>query len=104
MAHSLDRMILAAAFLALSAMPLAAQVADFDPDRAWIADTGQFDPFVVETMKPLKDALDDKEVESSTWLLVVEHPAGRLALVTDQLSYHHVAQGSIGGEPWMVSF
>ena len=92
------------ALFALSATPLAAQVADFDPDRAWIAETGRFDPFLVETMMPLKDALDDKQLENSTWLLVVEHPAGRVALVTDQLSYHHVAQGSIRGEPWMVSF
>ena len=92
------------AFFALSATPLAAQIADFDPDRAWIAETGQFDPFLVESMKPLAAVLEANEIEKSTWLLVVEHPAGRLALVTDQLSYHHVAQGSIRGEPWMVSF
>jgi hypothetical protein len=35
----------------------------------------------------------------------MDHPeAGRLALVTDQMAYHHVAQGEIAGEPWMVSF
>jgi hypothetical protein len=28
----------------------------------------------------------------------------RVALVTDQMAYHHVAQGEIAGEPWMVSF
>lgn len=96
------------AILALSPAPLAAQEqttdTDFDLDRAWISEPGQVDPFLVEQVKPLAAALDARELEKSTWLLVVEHPAGRLALVTDQLSYHHVAQGSIRGEPWMVSF
>ena len=34
----------------------------------------------------------------------MEHHAGRLAFVMDQLAYHHVAQGELRGEPWMVSF
>ena len=96
------------ALLALSATPLVAQVqttdTQFDLDRAWIAEPGMVDPFLVDQLRPLSAALDAKEIEKSTWLLIVEHPAGRLALVTDQLSYHHVAQGSIRGEPWMVSF
>lgn len=96
--------IAAAALLLLSAAPLAAQTEDFDLDRAWIAEPGMIDPFLVDQVKPLAAALDAREIEKSTWLLVVQHPAGRLALVTDQLSYHHVAQGSIRGEPWMVSF
>ena len=97
-----------AAVLALSATPLVAQVqtadTQFDLDRAWISESGQVEPFLVEQTKPLAAALDARELEKSTWLLVVEHPTGRLALVTDQLAYHHVAQGSIRGEPWMVSF
>jgi hypothetical protein len=34
----------------------------------------------------------------------MDHPAGRLAFLTDQMAYHHVAQGEMNGEPWMVSF
>jgi hypothetical protein len=34
----------------------------------------------------------------------MEHPAGLLAFLTDQMVYHHVAQGETNGEPWMVSF
>ena len=92
--------------LALSATPLVAQTATdpFDLDRAWIAEVGMVDPFVVDQVRPLGAALDADEIEKSTWVLVVDHPAGRLALVTDQLAYHHVAQGTIRGEPWMVSF
>jgi len=95
-----------AAMLALSATPLVAQTAteSFDLDRAWISEVGMVEPFVVDQVKPLGAALDADEIEKSTWVLVVDHPAGRLALVTDQLAYHHVAQGSIRGEPWMVSF
>jgi hypothetical protein len=34
----------------------------------------------------------------------MEHDAGALALLTQQMSYHHLAQGEMAGEPWMVSF
>jgi hypothetical protein len=27
-----------------------------------------------------------------------------LVLVSSQMSYHHVAQGEMEGEPWMVTF
>ena len=114
MTHSPDRRscvaatAATAAVLALSATPLVAQEettdTEFDLDRAWISEPGQVEPFLVEQTRPLAAALDAHELEKSTWLLVVEHPTGRLALVTDQLAYHHVAQGSIRGEPWMVSF
>lgn len=92
------------ALVAFQAATAAAQFAEFDPDRAWIPDPGMFEPFVVDQTIPLAAAADAGDVEGSTWLLVVDHPAGRLALITDQMAYHHVAQGSLRGIPWMVSF
>lgn len=73
-------------------------------DRAWIADSTLWKPFLVSGGMPLREALNQELVYPETKLLVMEHEKGRLALVTDQMAYHHVAQGDIAGEPWMVSF
>ena len=78
--------------------------ADFDISRAWLRDTTMFEPFRVTETRPLRDALADGEIGEDTPLLVVEHDAGKLALLTTQMAYHHVAQGEMAGEPWMVSF
>ena len=79
--------------------------ADFDDDRLYLVDEDTYLPFVVQETVPLRQALDDDRLDGETSLLVMDHPeAGRLALVTDQMAYHHVAQGELAGEPWMVSF
>lgn len=90
--------------LLLTTSAIAAQEVDFDIDVARIGVGGRFEPFVVENLEPLADALKAGRVQNDTRLLVSQHPAGRVALLTDQMTYHHVAQGSIAGEPWMVSF
>lgn len=102
---------LAAAVLAVPAAETAAQVAGgerapFDEARAYLAEETIFEPFLVgeADVTPLREALAAGAVRPDTWLLVMEHDAGRLALVMDQLAYHHVAQGTLRGEPWMVSF
>ena len=76
----------------------------FDRSRAWLSDTVIFQPFRVTSSFPLRDALARKQVEGETNLLVIEQGKTRLALITSQMAYHHVAQGEIAGEPWMVSF
>ena len=76
----------------------------FDISRAWIADSTIFHPFLVQGTTPLRQVLSQHLVDEDTPLLVVDQPGGRLALITAQLAYHHVAQGDIKGEPWMVSF
>lgn len=37
-------------------------------------------------------------------VLVVDRPGGRLALSLAQMTFHHVAQGEIAGEPYLVAF
>ena len=76
----------------------------FDRDRLWYADSTIFAPFRVTDSEPLRAALAAGRLADETGVLVLEHPAGRLALVTDQMAYHHVAQGELAGEPWLVSF
>ncbi len=113
MRRPLSRTAARAAALLLTTMAPAAGVraqatdgGGFDEDRAFIADHTIFVPFRVtpEDVGPLRDALEAERIQPDTWLLVMEHHAGRLAFVMDQLAYHHVAQGELRGEPWMVSF
>ncbi len=80
------------------------QAADFDVSRALLNNQPMFDPFRVEATMPLSRALRERLVEDETPLLVVERGGRTLALLTLQMAYHHVAQGSIAGEPWMVAF
>ncbi len=76
----------------------------FDPDRAILSDERMFDPFRPTTTESLANARDEGKVTDDTPLLVLERGGKHLSLLTMQMSYHHVAQGEFGGEPWMVSF
>ncbi len=73
-------------------------------DRAFVLDSTTYKPFYVTQTRPLQQALDDGMLNAATPLLVMQHSAGTLAFAVDQLAYHHIAQGEIAGEPWMVSF
>ena len=81
------------------------QAADFDIDRLYMVDQGTYLPFWVEETQPLSKALEEGRLDGETSVLVMDHAAaGRLALVADQMAYHHIAQGEMAGEPWMVTF
>ena len=59
---------------------------------------------VDETLVAVTNVSIAGTVTESTAVLVTETAGGKLALLADQLAYHHIAQGSERGEPWMVSF
>ena len=78
-------------------------MAAFDSDRANLRDKEIFPPFYVEETIPLSEALRRNEVRKDTHLMVIERKTRMLALLTKQMIFHHVAQGEIDDEPWMVS-
>jgi hypothetical protein len=65
---------------------------------------GAFEPFYVQETQLLSTALREGKVASDTRLLVTETAAGNLALLTDQMAYHHLAQGREMGKDWMATF
>ena len=65
---------------------------------------GAFEPFYVKETQALKKALDEGTIAPDTRLLVLDTAGGKLALLTDQLGYHHLAQGRAGGKDWMATF
>ncbi|UCC84926.1 MAG: hypothetical protein JSW46_08445 [Gemmatimonadota bacterium] len=77
---------------------------EFDLDRAFILDSASVEPFYVTETRSLRQALDEGVINKAIPLVVMQHEAGALAFVVDQLAYHHMAQGEIDGEPWLVSF
>ena len=53
---------------------------------------------------PLKRTLDEGKVAGDTRLLIIKTAAGNLALLTDQMTYHHIAQGRARNKDWMATF
>lgn len=78
--------------------------AGFDISRFSSAGNGWFETFYVKETRPLGDALTGGTVAGDTRLLVTDTVGGRLALLTEQMAFHHIAQGSAGGKDWLVSF
>jgi hypothetical protein len=73
----------------------------FDAKRAFLSRPDLFRRFrVPDEAEPLADAkLGDED-----WLLVAERGGARRAFYLTHMAYHHVAQGTLAGEPYVVSF
>jgi hypothetical protein len=76
----------------------------FDISRFALTAVGTFETFYVKESYPLRNVLDQRKVAPDTRLLVIETAAGRLALITDQMTYHHIAQGRVRNKDWMATF
>lgn len=64
-----------------------------------------FSTFRVEDTRSLAEMLDQGELaEDAELLLSVREGAPALALLRRQMAYHHVAQGTHDGEPYLVFF
>ncbi len=109
--------LLTVAVMAVSVTPTAAQpeslpvdlpdgpaAEGFDLGRFSNAGNGWFETFHVERTDRLEDALEDTRVSSETRVLVIETAAGPLAFLQDQMAFHHIAQGNVGGKDWMATF
>ena len=76
----------------------------FDTGRAIFWKHPNFVPLRDPEWEPLRDALRRGDVNDETTVLTFEAGGETLVLVSSQMSYHHVAQGEMTGEPWMVTF
>ena len=76
----------------------------FDTDRAIFWRTPNFVPLRNPDWRSLSDARRAGDISDSTPVLVFEAGGSTLVLVSSQMAYHHVAQGDMNGEPWMVTF
>ncbi len=75
-----------------------------DPERMKFNVT-IFKPFEVTSYQLLQKAFADGKVKEGTDVLGVALPGGRmLTLIKKQMAYHHVAQGELDNELWLISF
>jgi hypothetical protein len=79
-------------------------MAEFDSRRALLLRRDIFVPYHVTSTSLMRDALSRGDLREDAPVMVVQRGAATLVLLTQQLSYHHVAQGELAGEPWMISF
>jgi hypothetical protein len=76
----------------------------FDVSRFDYSLHGWFEPFVVTSTRPVRDALNAGVVAPDTDVLITSTASGPVALLTEQMAYHHIAQGGANGQDWLVSF
>lgn len=76
----------------------------FDIRRFSSAGNGWFETFYVKETEPLRRVLAEGRVAADTLVLVTQTAAGGLALLMDQMAYHHIAQGHASGKDWMATF
>ncbi len=65
---------------------------------------GIFKTFNVQQTEPLQKVLQEGRVAEDTPVLVTATAGGNLALLTDQMVFHHLAQGGAGGKDWLAAF
>ena len=77
----------------------------FNFDKAIQYKSSPFKAFDVEDdFMPLSDAIQQGDIEPDNPVLVAERASSIIVLDRREMSYHHVAQGEMNGEPWMVVF
>ena len=76
---------------------------EFDVSRAILLGVDRL-PLHVKATRPLREALADKAVHNDTPVVVLRREMGTVVLLTRQMSYHHVSQCDMAGDPWMVAF
>ena len=74
---------------------------EFDTERASLKRPDYFQRFRIPTEAT---PLTNTKLGPETSLLIVERGGQRRALLLHQMAYHHVAQGELAGEPYLVSF
>jgi hypothetical protein len=60
----------------------------------------QFTPFLPKNPVPLKKA----GLRPDEDLLILDKGVRRYAFLLRHMTYHHIAQGKLAGQPYMVSF
>ena len=73
----------------------------FDPSRAWLKGPDYFPRFVVPDEAP---RLGDAQLDDDMELILAERNGARRAFIARELSHPHMAQGTLGGEPYLLSF
>jgi len=73
----------------------------FDSRRAMLKDPDLFARFIVPGTA---HKLAELPIPGNEQLIVFERSGEKRALLVRQMAYHHVAQGELAGEPFLIAF
>ena len=76
-------------------------MSDFDLSLARLHGKARFQPFAAPNRG---EALANAGLDTDEALLLLERRGAVKTFLLKQMTYHHVAQGEINGEPYMISF
>ena len=76
----------------------------FDTDRAIFWARPNFTPMRNPEWRSLREVRRAGDLTDETVVVTFDLQGKTMVLVSSQMSYHHVAQGEMEGEPWMVTF
>jgi hypothetical protein len=79
-------------------------MSNFDSSRARLSKKDMFQRFVVKGSESLEIAVKEKKIGGDDQILIVERNGERLAFSISQIAYHHIAQGKLAGQPYLVTF
>ena len=85
-------------------LPKGPAKAGFDITRFANVANGTFVTFYVTSTEALRDVLKAGRVADGTRVLVIDTANGKLALLMDQMAFHHSAQGRAGNKDWLATF
>jgi hypothetical protein len=71
-----------------------------DYSKAFAKKDFQFIPFLPKTAVPLVST----KLRPDEDILILERGGERYAFILTQMAYHHIAQGALAGQPYLVSF
>ena len=72
-----------------------------DRSKAWIKEDG----FQFEPLRPKKaSSLSAARLAPKTELILFQRGGEHRALIMREMAYHHICQGELGGQPYLVSF
>lgn len=80
------------------------ELMNFDPNKAVLKNKSFFKPFNVKDFMNVKELLKSNKINKEEEILIFEVNKKYYGLKTVQMFYHHIAQGVIDNEPFMVSF
>lgn len=75
---------------------------EFDVKR--IVRDNHFQRFDIGSTEPLKELVRRKRIKPDDEVLIVERAGKRMAFSLYQMTYHHVAQGELAGQPFILAF
>jgi transcription antitermination factor NusA-like protein len=77
---------------------------EFDASRAILSKKEKFKKLTVKDTDLVKNLVKESKMNENEELLVLERNGHRLAFRVYHMAYHHVAQGALAGQPYLVNF